>query len=73
MKEKHRSGNYEDAVNILSEELQKDSLWADAYYFRALCYSALGRQNEAILDYDSVLKYLFVRHLSEHTMLRWKP
>lgn len=57
VKEKHRSGNYEDAVNILSEELQKDSLWADAYYFRALCYSALGRQNEAILDYDSVLKY----------------
>ena len=44
-------------MNILSEELQKDSLWADAYYFRALCYSALGRQNEAILDYDSVLKY----------------
>ena len=57
VKEKHRSGNYEEAVNILSEELQKDSLWTDAYYFRALCYSALGRQNEAILDYDSVLKY----------------
>lgn len=45
------------AVNIFPKNCKKTLIWADAYYFRALCYSALGRQNEAILDYDSVLKY----------------
>ncbi|WP_455496863.1 trypsin-like peptidase domain-containing protein [Coprobacter sp.] len=55
-KEKHRSGDYEGAMVILSEELQKDTVWAEAYYLRALCRSALGQQEEAIADYDAVLK-----------------
>ena len=59
VKEKHCSGNYEDAVNILSEELQKDSLWADAYYFRALCYSALGMTSANIFsDYYRLCEYV---------------
>ncbi len=56
-KEKHRAGEYEAAVSVLSAELQEDTTWADAYYIRALCYSALNRQKDAISDYSAVLKY----------------
>lgn len=56
-KEKHNSGDYEGAIIILSEELQKDTVWTEAYYLRALCRSAIGQQKEAIADYDSVLRH----------------
>lgn len=56
-KEKHHSEDYEGAIVILSEGLQKDSVWTEAYYLRALCRSALGQQKEAIADYDAVLKH----------------
>jgi tetratricopeptide (TPR) repeat protein len=51
-----RAGRYDEALDSFDHSIALEPDSADAYYDRAVVFTALGRFDSAILDYDKVIK-----------------
>lgn len=50
--EEYNKGNLTSAIKYCDEALKNDHAYQDAYLYRGMCFSKLGRSNDAIQDFE---------------------
>jgi tetratricopeptide (TPR) repeat protein len=48
---------YDKALADLNKSIELNSEYSEAYYYRGLCYKALGQADKAITDFQSASNY----------------
>ena len=51
-----KNQQYKEAIKNYTDAIKKDKLNDDFYFYRAMCYAAIGHPNNAIDDYSIVIK-----------------
>ena len=51
-----QDGNYEQAIELISESINLKNDWEISYFYRAVAHQALKNFNEAMLDYTKSIK-----------------
>lgn len=52
-----QAGKVEQAIHEFSRAIDECPHYAEAYYYRGSCYARLGRDTEALRDFDQALRY----------------
>lgn len=51
-----RNGRFEDAVQKINQSIELKRDWEISYFYRAVAYQALGKFNDALLDYTKAIQ-----------------
>lgn len=52
-----QDGQYEKAIENIDESLKMKSDWAIPYFYKAACYDALEKSEEAVANYSKAIEY----------------